>query len=371
MIFPLLLASLLLGTPAMADDQKRLEAVQKNIALLKKELSEVKTERQKLLAALERNEVDIGTLSERVDKIKKDLKTRQDKLKKLHQEKKTLETGQRSMQGQVEREIATAYQMGRQEQLKLLLNQQDPQQVARLLRYHDYLLSARSQTLTAYSENLESLERVRLDIEAETSALRRERDQLASRQQDLRARQQDRRQTLDALAKKLGSRSEQLQRLQADRQRLQKILDSVSDALASLVSPQDGASFKSRRGKMAWPVKGRRGNAFGSRRDSGLDWQGINIRASEGTAVRAIHRGRVVFSDYLRNLGLLIILDHGDGYMSLYGHNQALSRELGDWVEAGDTIARVGNSGGHDRHGVYFEIRRHGKPVDPMSWCRG
>ncbi|HEY7775443.1 MAG TPA: peptidoglycan DD-metalloendopeptidase family protein, partial [Kineobactrum sp.] len=135
--------------------------------------------------------------------------------------------------------------------------------------------------------------------------------------------------------------------------------------------PDDYKPFASTRGSLAWPVSGRRGNSFGASRGAGgMRWHGINLRAEEGTPVKAVHHGRVVFADWLRGSGLLLILDHGDGYMSLYAHNQSLLREVGEWVGPGTTIATVGNTGGSNRAGLYFEIRKDGKPVDPVVWCR-
>ncbi|GAA5443947.1 murein hydrolase activator EnvC [Microbulbifer sp. NBRC 101763] len=369
-LFLIALLSLPAWSQAEADQQARLAEIKQRIESLQLELNQVRGQRDQLLKDLEENEKDISGLHRRIDQIKKDMRSRSDKLRELQREQKQLQEARRSMQRRVEQEIAAAYRLGRQEQIKLLLNQQDPQNIARQLRYHDYFLQERSHTIDSYLETLASLETVSSSIEREQLVLQGEREQLQERQSKLRSAQKNRKRTLDKLAAKLADGSGELKQLQGDRSRLQKLIDEVGRAIASLVNPGDQKPFARQRGKMQWPVKGRRANAYGQRRTNGITWKGVTIRAAEGEPVRAIHRGRVVFSDYLRGHGMLVILDHGDGYMSLYAHNQSLTRNIGEWVESGETIARVGNTGGLTQSGVYFEIRHRGKAKDPTAWCR-
>ncbi|TLM79191.1 murein hydrolase activator EnvC family protein [Microbulbifer harenosus] len=359
---------------AQADDeaqQARLAEIKQRIETLQRELNQVKSERDQLLKDLESNEKDISELLQRIDKIKADMKSRGDKLQELKKEEQQLEDSRRSMQRRVEQEVAAAYRLGRQEQIKLLLNQQDPQHIARQLRYHDYFLKQRSRVIDDYVSTLDQLSTVSSGIQREQDTLARERSQLEEKHRALASAQKNRQRTLDKLAAQLASKSGELNQLHSDRGRLQRLVDEVGRAIASLINPSDQTPFAKQRGRMQWPVAGRRANAYGQRRANGITWTGVTIRANEGNAVNAIHRGRVVFSDYLRGHGMLIILDHGDGYMSLYGHNQSLTRAIGEWVERGDTIARVGNTGGMSQPGLYFEIRRNGKPQDPTAWCRG
>nr|WP_010133116.1 peptidoglycan DD-metalloendopeptidase family protein [Microbulbifer agarilyticus] len=353
------------------EQQARLAEIKQRIETLQKELNQVKSDRDQLLRDLEANEKDISELLQRIDKIKSDMQSRGEKLQELKQEEKQLEESRRSMQRRVEQEVAAAYRLGRQEQIKLLLNQQDPQHIARQLRYHDYFLQQRSRVIHDYVSTLDQLSTVSTGIEREQSTLARERDQLEDKRRALVSAQNQRQRTLDKLAQQLASKGGELNQLHSDRSRLQRLVDEVGRAIATLINPSDQTPFAKQRGRMQWPTKGRRANAFGQRRANGITWTGVTLRANEGNPVRAIHRGRVVFSDYLRGQGMLIILDHGDGYMSLYGQNQSLTRAVGEWVERGDTIAKVGNTGGASQSGLYFEIRRNGKPQDPTAWCRG
>ncbi|MCK7597772.1 peptidoglycan DD-metalloendopeptidase family protein [Microbulbifer sp. CAU 1566] len=353
------------------EQQARLAEIKQRIESLQQELNQVKGERDQLLKDLESNEKDISELIQRIDKIKADMQSRGEKLQELKREEKQLEESRRSMQRRVEQEVAAAYRLGRQEQIKLLLNQQDPQHIARQLRYHDYFLKQRSRVIDDYASTLDQLSTVSSGIQREQDTLAGERDQLEQKRRALTSAQQNRQRTLDRLAKQLASKSGELDQLHSDRSRLQRLVDEVGRAIATLINPSDQTPFAKQRGRMQWPAQGRRANAFGQRRANGITWTGVTIRANEGQSVEAIHRGRVVFADYLRGQGMLIILDHGDGYMSLYGHNQSLTRAIGEWVERGDTIAKVGNTGGLSQSGLYFEIRRNGKPQDPTAWCRG
>ncbi|MCO1335011.1 peptidoglycan DD-metalloendopeptidase family protein [Microbulbifer sp. OS29] len=369
-LFLITLLSLPAWSQAEGDEQARLAEIKQRIESLQQELNQVRGQRDQLLEDLEDNEKDISGLHRRIDQIREGMRSRSERLRELQQEQQQLQESRRSMQRRVEQEIAAAYRLGRQEQIKLLLNQQDPQNVARHLRYHDYFLQERSRIIDSYLETLASLDTVTTSIERERETLEAEREQLQKRQSKLHNAQKNRKLTLEKLAARLSNGGGELQQLQGDRSRLQKLIDEVGHAIATLVSPGEQKPFARQRGRMQWPVKGRRANAYGQRRANGITWKGVTLRAKEGSPVQSIHRGRVVFSDYLRGHGMLVILDHGEGYMSLYAHNQSLTRNIGEWVESGDTIARVGNSGGLSQSGVYFEIRHRGKAQDPTVWCR-
>ena len=160
--------------------------------------------------------------------------------------------------------------------------------------------------------------------------------------------------------------------MRAEQDDLLKLLQAIEEEVTNISLPESYNPFHTRRGKMAWPTAGKQLHRFGSSRDgSSMNWNGVVIASAKGSPVKAIHHGRVVFSDWLRGAGLLIIVDHGGGYMSLYGHNESLLFDTGDWVKAGDTIATVGNSGGRSEAALYFEIRKNGKPTNPSAWCRG
>ena len=176
---------------------------------------------------------------------------------------------------------------------------------------------------------------------------------------------------LDDIRRDIDSEGKQLSQLRKDERALKRILKSLTDLLSDIPgSLTNVKSFGQLKGQLPWPSGGKLTTRFGTARgDSGKRWSGVIIGTQRGDDVRAIARGRVAFSDWLRGYGLLLILDHGDGYMSLYGHNESVYRDTGEWVESGQVIASVGDSGGQHHTGLYFEIRRDGKPINPVKWC--
>ena len=188
----------------------------------------------------------------------------------------------------------------------------------------------------------------------------------------MEASRKERKKVVRSLKAEIKSKGQQLDGLLADEQELKSLLQALTEALSDIpAAPGDHKPFAKLKGKLKWPTSGRRLKAYGeSRRIGSLRWQGVVIAGKEGQEVKAVSHGRVAYADWLRGYGLLLIIDHGDGYMTLYGHNQSLFREVGDWVEKGEVIAAVGNSGGIDNHALYFEIRKDGKPTDPIRWCR-
>lgn len=361
------------SVPAMADEQAEYEAriqqLQRNIQKLQQELQKAQGSRDELREQLENSESEIGKLLREIDRIERDLKEQDQDLQSLRQEREQLQHSRQEQQEEVARQVRAAYQLGRQSQVKLLLNQESPERVSRLLAYYDYWLEARTEKIERYLETLAELNRVEPQIREQTAELERSRNQLQRRHETLSQHQEERKQTLAALNQRIRSTDRELGELRADQERLQALLDEMASAVAELALPGDGQPFSSRKGRMPWPAKGSLQHSFGSGQLGGqVTRNGIVIRANEGEAVLAVHHGRVVFSDYFRGHGLLLIVDHGEGYMSLYAHNQSLYKETGEWVSAGETIASVGNTGGQAQPGLYFEIRHQGKPTDPAPW---
>lgn len=271
------------------------------------------------------------------------------------------------------REVTTAYAMGRQQKVKLLLNQEDPAAAGRMLVYFSYFSRARQARIDEVRDTLHSLEKLKLDIEDRNRTLLTLQAQQQERAARLQAQQDERRRLLSQLQQKLRSQGDQLSRLQQDEKQLQALVRSLQELLSDI--PADATQqqpFASLKGKLHWPAAGHLVSRFGSRRgQTGLTWRGVLIEAPEGGQVRAVSSGRVAFADWMRGFGLLLIIDHGDGYMTLYGQNQALYKEVGEWVDSGEVVATLGASGGQTEAGLYFEIRHNGQPVNPVAWCAG
>jgi len=350
--------------------EARLKALEQEISNYKETLDSTQGQKSEIEATLERNEQGINKLINEIDTIEKEWDTTNDKVSSLTEKQKELLTVKSEQQYYIEQQVRAAYEIGSQEYLKVLLNQEDPNEIARMLAYYDYFNQARSRQIESYNLTLLDLDRVTQELAEETVVLESQRRALGAQQKSLANVQKEKQMTLKALINQISTTGSALLKLEQDRGRLEQLLDKLEESLANLDAPRNAQPFAGMQGKLLLPVEGRISHRFGNQRNQGkLRWHGIFIDAAEGESVYAVHYGRVVFSDWLRGFGLLMIISHGEGYMSLYGHNQALFRETGDWVSAGEVIAAVGDSGGQDKTGLYFEIRIDGKPNNPQNWC--
>ena len=350
--------------------EARLKALEKEISNYKETLDSTQGQKSEIEATLERNEQGINKLINEIDGIEKELETTNDRVSWLTERQKELLTVKSEQQYYIEQQVRAAYEIGSQEYLKVLLNQEDPNEIARMLTYYDYFNQARSRQIESYNLTLLDLDRVTQELAEETVVLESQRRALGAQQKSLANVQKEKQMTLKALISQISTTGSALLKLEQNRGRLEQLLDKLEESLANLDAPRSAQPFAGMQGKLQLPVEGKISHRFGNQRNQGkLRWHGIFIDAAEGESVYAVHYGRVVFSDWLRGFGLLMIISHGEGYMSLYGHNQALFRETGDWVSAGEVIAAVGDSGGQDKTGLYFEIRIDGKPNNPQNWC--
>lgn len=371
---------ILLCLPVLADanddiDQAQVEAklkeLEAEISKYKELLQNTQGEKSEIESTLEKNEKGISDLINKIEDVEEELDNSKDKVSSLERRQSELRGAKTEQQYYIEQQIRAAYEIGNQEYLKVLLNQEDPNEMARMLTYYDYFNEARAGQIENYNETLVELDRVSLELTEEMTVLQENRLALDIERQNLVAAQSERQATLRTLIAQIRSTGSEITKLQEDRDRLEQLLNKLQNSLANIPTPGDATPFSNMRGKLVLPVAGKIGHRFGHQRNQGkLKWQGVFIDAAGGDPVYAVHYGRVVFSDWLRGFGLLMIISHGEGYMSLYGHNQVLYRETGEWVTAGDVIASVGDSGGQNRTGLYFEIRIDGKPSDPQHWCR-
>ena len=359
------------NTPDPQKLQAQLKSLEAEITRFQKMLDQTKGEKADLQKELEQNEKSISDLMKKIDDIQKKIDAGNNKISGLMHRQRDLEVAKANQQQLIVRQIRAAYRIGSQEYLKVVLNQQDPNELSRMLTYYDYFNRARAAQVQTYRATIASLEQVKQQIAVQNDQLDEDKQSLATRQAALGVSQAKRQLTLAALNEQIRKTGSEIETRMRNKARLQDLLDRITASIVNLPSPTDTLPFATQRGKLLLPVAGIVTNHFGAARNSGkLHWDGIFIAAPPGTPVKAIHYGRVVFSDWLRGFGMLLIIDHGDGYMSLYGHNQVLYRDVGDWVTAGETIATVGDTGGQKRPGLYFEIRHAGKPTDPQRWCQ-
>jgi septal ring factor EnvC (AmiA/AmiB activator) len=350
----------------------QLERLRRRIDAVGKALSAMRGRHARVEAELRRVERGLAEAAKRRRAVEGRLAARRDRLARFRARRRTLEGELVTGRHALVRQIRAAYVLGGQPRFKLLLNQQDPAQVGRTLVYFDYLNRARTEEIETVERRMRALAAVRREIVAQVSELDALRAVRLRQERDFERRRAARRAVLARLAAAIHGKGAELAGLKHDEARLRALLGRLQKAVAGIpAGPGPRRPFARLKGRLAWPTQGRIVARFGTPRlGSLLKWRGVVIDAQPGRPVRAIAYGRVVFADWLRGFGLLLIIDHGDGYMSLYGHNQSLYKETGDWVTPGEVVATVGDSGGEVRPGLYFEIRHDGRPVNPARWCR-
>ena len=376
---PCLLAILLLaGSPglyAQGDEgqltqikEHELEEVRERISELKQSMDAAAADRDRLTTDLQAAEVSIAEKRLRL----KDLERQRTYSTKRRAE---LDNGiaerEAELAGESESlaaQVRAAYMSGNQEKIKLLLNQRDPATLGRVMTYYGYLNDYRAGNIETVSARIRELAEMRSQVAAEEARL----SDLAKRQeQELRklGQAQDERATLlAALKNKLATEGREIERLAAQEKDLARLIAELTSILSDYpISSEE--PFIEHRGRLTWPVAGTLLQDFGQPRVGGrLKWNGVVLAAPRGKEVRSVYHGRVAFSDWLAGLGLLVIVDHGDGYMTLYGYNETTLKNAGDWVAPGDVIATVGDSGGQAQPALYFEIRKGKQPVNPRRW---
>ncbi|ETN93417.1 Septal ring factor [Gammaproteobacteria bacterium MOLA455] len=355
---------------AAEDERAKLAALKNAISSLEKQLNERDRDKSKLAAELKKNEIAASTSSKKIRLLNSKIESRNAKLADLGKQQAELKAGIQKQHVAVSEQLAAAYKMGVQEPIKLLLNQEDPQQLARLLKYYNYVVDARNEKIAHYMGDVEQLSTVRNQLSEERRLLNSAKVELEKDRQELLANNKRRQSTLKQLNASLQSDKSKLDKLLKQRTALEELLKDVRSVVKRmpLKTPPGGQSFVSQKGQLRWPLKGKVAHSFGSKRSGSLRWDGWLIGAKIGEPVTAVHDGQVIFSNYMRGFGLLIILNHGDGYMSLYAHNEELLKDTGDWVLSNETISRAGDTGGLNKPALYFEIRKKGQPADPKIW---
>ena len=352
-----------------ADEEGDLAGVRAEMRALEQRLSEQSARRDRVGAALRKVETQIGTTTNRLRELDGEhgrLRTEQQGLAAARAASSTRLAEQ---QAALAEQLRMNYMVGRQENLKLLLNQDSPARLGRMMVYYDYLNRERSRRIAGVNEELvklSTLEARNREVLNRIETLQRQQQQALS---GLQLARDERAGVVAELNQALADGGGQLARLKSQAAELQQLVEELNALLAEFPA-ESSQSFPAVRGQLAWPVPGRLVNDFGQPRAGSLLWNGVLVGAKSGTSVRALYYGRVVFADWLSGMGLLLVIDHGEGYMSLYGHNEALLREAGDWVEPGERIALVGDSGGQGTPGLYFEIRRAGEPLNPHRWIK-
>ncbi|MBG23633.1 MAG: peptidase M23 [Idiomarinaceae bacterium] len=331
---------------AMQQRARELSATEKQVQQLDQRIAAVASQLAELATSLQRT-------NQRIDQ--------------LQQQQRQLIAEQKQQQQWLAKQVDMAYRIGEHDLLKLILNQEEPAEIERLHGYYGYFNRARLQKLDELKATQAELEEVTAQVASEQQQLAQQKQQQEQQQQRLEQEKSEQQKLVRQLAQEQRQDQSRVAQLEQDQRELENVLAAIIAALRD--EPQlDG--LRQLKGKMSWPTQGNVQRIFGRSRSGGVKWKGILIDAAEGTPVKAIADGRVIYANWMRGFGLLLVLDHGDGYMSLYGHNQTLLPNVGEVVRRGEEIARVGQSGGRESPALYFEIRLKGDPVNPTQWVR-
>lgn len=364
-----LLLLLPISASSNSDNQNRLKQIQNQIKELRQEVDQARSARNTAQKKLSHIEKRIGSLHQDLRKTKQQQKVEQKKLTSVQKQQTASRARLTDHQVTLKELITLRHQQGEQGQLKLLLNLQDISKLGRNSSYLRYFNAAQVETIGALNSELANLQELEQQGHERQQQLKQTEQQLNKQQRQLNQEQQQRKQLLANINKQLQSKESQLRQLLEDAKALEQLVQHIEEQSKKIAKPT--VKFSSLRGKLPWPAKGRLSASFGQSRNLGeLTWEGVVISAPQGNNVRAVASGEVVFSDWLRGYGLLLIIDHGQGYLTLYGQNQSLNKQVGDRVLQSEVIASIGNSGGNSKPGLYFELRKQGKPINPKRWYR-
>jgi septal ring factor EnvC (AmiA/AmiB activator) len=382
--------------PAVATPNQDIDGIYTRLKQANEAIEQSKRKRDELIAQLQKIEKQYGAAAGSLHDLGVEINGKQQRLKHLSKDMQKRYAELKLQNDELSKQVKAAFVMGKKEQLRLLLNQQDPALANRMLVYYNYLNKSRLKSLATLKYNIALLEKLEQEKADETESLAQTLRSHQTVQLGLTETKKQRDNLLLTLKQEFKEKTRQLGQLEDNVSESQALIDKLQrEALArvpddskqkSTLSESEGIPtqttktatnfdaisgkpFSELKGQLSWPVKGAIIKKFGSPR-SETRWDGVLISAKEGTGIGAISSGRVVFADWLRGYGLLIIIDHGHGYMTLYAFNQSLYKKVGDLVKAGTVIAAVGKSGGREESGLYFGIRHKGKAVDPVLWCR-
>ena len=348
--------------------ERELEQVRERISELKQSMDRSATQRDRLTGELQDIEISISEQRMRIKEIEREQRFTENRKKALDKELMERKAHLDAESGELAAQVRAAYMSGSQEKIKLLLSQRDPATLGRLMAYYRYLNDYRADNIAAVMVEIKRLDELRSQIAADEARLA---DLAQSRYAELsrlNIAQEERKALLANLRKKINSEGQEVDRLAAQENDLTRLIAELTSILSDYpISSEE--PFSKHKGRLTWPVAGTLVHDYGQPRVGGkIKWNGVVLAAPRGREVRAVYHGRIAFADWLAGMGLLVIVDHGEGYMTLYGYNETVLKNTGDWVAPGDVIATVGDSGGQQQSSVYFELRYGTKPVNPGHW---
>jgi septal ring factor EnvC (AmiA/AmiB activator) len=352
---------------AQQQNRDKLDDIQQAIAEQESNIFDTNKQRSAIEQQLKADDLAIANITKKINNIERDLVVTQTEILTLKSEKDRLTQSKNRQEQLLAKQLRSAYTTGQHDYLKLLLNQDKTNKIQRTLSYYQYLNEARIKEITDFNQTIAQLLEVSTQHQTKIETLDTLKNQQVLESKSLNANKKQRSKTLNTLSKQLLSSQQLLDKLKAEENNLNQALNKLAAIIKAEIDLTGLSKLKNR---LSWPVKGKLLHSFGSKKQGYLTWKGVLISAPISRQVNTIHNGTVLFSDWLKGYGLLTVIDHGSGYMSLYAHNQTLLKSIGDRVETGEPIALVGQSGGQTSSGLYFEIRHQGKALNPKLWCR-
>jgi septal ring factor EnvC (AmiA/AmiB activator) len=391
-LFQSLCLSLLVSFAWAASDnrQEELDDLRARIQALQQEVEQASESRSEAADALKKSERRISDVNRGLRQLEQRQRELSKNLKQLEQDTQATRGDIVDQQARLAELLRQRYIHGDNDAIKLMLNGQNPGEAARGLEYYGYIGRARSQLIRDYQASLARMQELEATVRQKQASLEQVKKDRVDQKKTLESEKSARQDVLYRLSSQIRRQRSEINTLVQDQQRLTRLIERLARLAASrkaskasvAAKPGEkvervadsslaGLDFARLKGKLALPVAGEILHRFGQDRPGGGPaWKGLFIRARQGQEVRAVGSGKVAFADWLRGFGNLLIVDHGDGFLSLYSNNESLYKQPGDPVRAGDVVASVGATGGQDEPGLYFELRRQGKPFDPMAWVR-
>ena len=348
--------------------ERELEEVRERISSLKKSMDQTAEARDRVTAELQAAEVDIADKRARLAELERERDYSRQRKAELEAQLSEREAELDDESGELAEQVRAAYMSGSQERVKLLLNQRDPATLGRLMVYYGYLNEHRSANIDTVQSAIRELAGLYSEVAAEEARIADLANARYAELTRLNASQERRQDLLDELREKIEDEGAEVERLAAQERDLSRLIAELTSILSDYpITSED--PFSAHKGRLTWPVAGRLVHDFGQPRVSDrVKWNGVVLAAPRGREVRSVYHGRVAFADWLAGLGLLVIVDHGENYLTLYGYNETILKNAGDWVAPGDVIATVGDSGGQNQTALYFEVRRGSAPLNPRQW---
>ena len=355
---------------ALKDKKVELQKLKEIISSFQQQAAQTKSQHQKELDALKDADRAVGRSKKELRSIENKLQGSEQRLTRLAKQKSDKQKLMSENQILLAEQIRSAHRLGERQSLKVLLNQQDPRAVSRTMKYFEYFNSARSGEISQAEKRIAELVNLESEIAKAQADLLPLREEQRAAIAGLNEQRQNQARVVSQLDRQLKDDQTKLNKLLVDRRQLEQLIDQLAKADIKDDGLLAAEPFKSRRGKLPWPTSGRLTELFGTAKTGSLTWDGVMISTKVGEPIRAIHSGRVVYADWLRGLGLLVILDHGDNYLSLYGHNETINKSIGDWVDTKEVLGTASKSRSGNQAEVYFGIRYKGKPSNPKKWCQ-